>query len=156
VRKIYRVLALLIALEVVVQAAALALAFSGLAHWVEGGGVVDGGALEGDSHPFPEVAALFVHGINGSIVVPALALLLFVASFFAGVPRGVAWSGGVLAIVIVQVMLGFSAADVPALGALHGINALLLFVVALLAARRARPRPAVPDQERTATAETGV
>jgi hypothetical protein len=154
VRKTYRILALLIALEVMVQAAALALAFSGLAHWVEGGGVLDSSALEGDSDPFPEVVGLIVHGINGSAVVPALALVLLVVSFFAGIPRGVVWAAGVLAVVVVQVMLGFSAAEVPALGALHGINALLLFLVALLAARRARSLPAASAEERSATADT--
>ena len=38
----------------------------------------------------------------------------------------------------VQASLGFSASDLPALGALHGINALLLFATALFAGRRAR------------------
>ena len=145
-RTVYRVLAYLVALEVVVQAAALALAFAGLAHWVEGGGVFDSASIDGDSNPFPEVVGLFVHGINGSIVVPLLALLLVVSSFFARVPRGVAWALAVLGLVVVQVMLGFSAADVPALGAVHGTNALLLFTAALITARRARvPRPAADD-----------
>ena len=95
-----------------------------------------------------------MHGINGSIVVPALAVLLVVVSFFAGVSRGVAWAVGVFAVVIVQVMLGFSAADLPALGALHGVNALLLFAVAFLAARRARPRKPFLPEEPVATAHT--
>ena len=64
-RTTYRVLAYLIALEVVVQAAALALGFAGLVHWVDGGGVVDSGVVESDSDPFPEVVGLVVHGING-------------------------------------------------------------------------------------------
>lgn len=145
-RTVYRVLASLIALEVVVQAAALALAFAGLAHWVQGGGVFDSATIEGDSNPFPEVVGLIVHGINGSIVVPLLALLLVVSSFFARVPRGVMWALIVLGLVVVQVMLGFSAADVPALGAVHGTNALLLFTAALVTARRARvQRPAAAD-----------
>jgi heme A synthase len=156
VRTVYRVLAWLIALEVVVQAAALALAFAGLAHWVDGGGVFDSASIEGDSNPFPEVAGLFVHGINGSIVVPLLALLLVVSSFFARVPRGITWALVVFGLVFVQVMLGFSAADVPALGAVHGTNALLLFSAALVTARRARtPRPAA-DAVAPATTSTPV
>jgi heme A synthase len=154
-RTTYRVLAYLIALEVVVQAAALALAFAGLVHWVDGGGVLDSGVVEGDSDPFPEFVGLIVHGINGSIVVPLLALLLVVSSFFARVPRGIAWALAVLGFVVLQVMLGFSAADVPALGAAHGTNALLLFTAALVTARRARtPRPA--DDVAPATTSTPV
>jgi heme A synthase len=155
-RTTYRVLAGLIALEVVVQAAALALAFSGLAHWIDGGGVLDSASIEGDTNPFPEVVGLIVHGINGSIVVPLLALLLLVSSFFARVPRGITWALVVLGLVVVQVMLGFSAPDVPALGAVHGTNALLLFTAALVTAHRARVRrPAAADVE-PATASTPV
>jgi heme A synthase len=155
-RTTYRVLAYLIALEVVVQAAALALAFAGLVHWVDGGGVLDSGVVEGDSDPFPEFIGLIVHGINGSIVVPVLALLLVVSSFFARIPRGIPWALAVLGFVVLQVMLGFSAADVPALGAVHGINALLLFTAALLTARRARVRRPAADDVAPATADTPV
>jgi heme A synthase len=155
-RTTYRVLAGLIALEVVVQAAALALAFAGLAHWIDGGGVLDSSAIEGDTKSFPEVVGLIVHGINGSIVVPLLAVLLLVSSFFARVPRGIAWALVVLGLVFVQVMLGFSAADVPALGAVHGINALLLFTAALVTARRARIRQPAADEVVPATASTPV
>ena len=85
----------------------------------------------------------------------SLALLLVVSSFFARVPRGIPWALAVLGFVVLQVMLGFSAADVPALGAVHGINALLLFTAALLTARRARVRrPA--DDVAPATADTPV
>jgi heme A synthase len=156
VRTTYRVLAYLIALEVVVQAAALAFAFSGLAHWVDGGGVLDSSSIEGDTSPFPEFAGLIVHGINGSMVVPLLALVLLVCSFFAKVPRGVAWATAVFVLVAVQVMLGFSAADVPALGALHGVNALLLFTTAFLAARRARARVEPPLGAEAAPSEAQV
>ena len=47
-----------------------------------------------------------LHGMNGMMVIPALALLLFISSFFAKVPRGVAFAGGVLALVVLQVTLG--------------------------------------------------
>jgi heme A synthase len=139
-RSVYRVLAYLIAAEVVVQAAALAYAVGGLTHWVGGGGVLDSATLESDELSFPEIAGFIVHGINGSIVVPTLALLLVISSFFAHVPRGVAWAAAVLGLVVVQIMLGFSIPDVPSLGALHGANALAVFTVAFLTARRARVR----------------
>jgi heme A synthase len=71
--------------------------------------------------------------------VPALALVLFVVSFFAKVAGGVKWAGILFALVVAQVMLGGLAHDYPWLGALHGLNALAVFGVALLAAHRARP-----------------
>jgi hypothetical protein len=143
-RTTYRVLAYLIAAEVAVQAAALAFGFAGLSHWVQGGGVLDSAVLESDENPFPEIWGLIVHGINGGIVIPFLALLLLICSFFAKVHRGVAWGATVFVLVVVQVMLGYSVADLPALGALHGVNALLLFTTAFLAARRARARVEPP------------
>jgi hypothetical protein len=152
-RTVYRVLAYLVALEVVVQAGALALGFAGLAHWVDSGGVLDSATITSDEPPFPEVVGLIVHGINGSIVVPALALLLLISSFFARVPRGVPWALAVLGLVVLQVMLGFSLIDVPAVGAVHGGNALLLFAAALITGHRARVRrAAAPDTEPAATA----
>lgn len=137
-RTLYRVLAYLIAAEVVVQAGAMAFGVAGLSHWVKAGGVLDRSVFDGATDPFPEVAGLIVHGINGSVVVPALALLLLVSSVFAAVPRGSWWAGAVLLLVAVQAMLGFSASDLPALGALHGATALLLFTAAVLTGRRAR------------------
>ena len=48
-RATYRVLAYLLALEVVVQAAAIAWAVFGLSTWVENGGVLDKASLESDA-----------------------------------------------------------------------------------------------------------
>ena len=146
-RTAYRVLAYLVAAEVVVQAAAMAFGVAGLSHWVKAGGVFDRSVFDGAEQAFPEVAGFIVHGINGSIVVPALALALVVVSVFAKVPRGSTWAVAVFVLVGVQATLGFSAADLPALGALHGVNALLLFGTALFAGRRARV--AAPDQGAT-------
>ena len=47
-RMVYRVLAYLIAGEVVVQAGAIAFAFFGLGAWIDGGGVLDKAAMESD------------------------------------------------------------------------------------------------------------
>jgi len=155
-RTTYRVLAYLIALEVVVQAAALALGFAGLLNWVDSGGVLDSGVVESDTEPFPEFVGLIVHGINGGIVVPVLALLLLISSFFARVPRGIVWALVVLGLAVLQVMLGYSLADVPALGAVHGANALLLFSAAFLTGRGARVRRPAADDVAAATASTPV
>lgn len=137
-RTAYRVLASLVALLVVVQAAAIAYAVSGLTAWVADGGTLDAAAMESGEELFPEVVGFIVHGMNGMMLIPAVALALVVVSFFARVPQGVAWAGGVLGLVVVQVLLGMFAGGLPLAGLLHGVNALVLLGVASQAARRAR------------------
>ena len=72
------------------------------------------------------------------MIIPVLALLLLIVSFFAKVPGGVMWAGLILLDVVVQVMLGLFGHEVPAIGALHGINALILFGLAVTAPMRAK------------------
>lgn len=136
-RAAYRTLAYLIALEVMVQAAAIAYAFAGLGKWVEDdGGVVTKKALEGDNLHFTGVGGFAVHGLNGMMIVPLLALLLLIVSFFSKVPGGPKFAGIVVGLVVVQVALGIGLHSLPALGMLHGINALALFSMAVVAGRR--------------------
>lgn len=137
-RTVYRVLAYLVAVEVVIQAAAVAYAIFGEGRFVEGGGVVDKALMESDTIPFPEVVGFIVHGINGQMVIPVLAVLLLIASFFAKLPKGVMWAGIVVVTVALQVTLGLLAHGLPALGMLHGINALIVFSTAVVAARLGR------------------
>ncbi|NUW46338.1 hypothetical protein [Nonomuraea rhodomycinica] len=144
-RVVYKVLAYLVAVEVAVQAAVMVFGDAGLGKWVGQGGVLDKSVLESEGSPFPEVIGFMAHGINGMMVIPVIALLLLVSSFFARVPGAVKAAGLVLLLVAVQVTLGLSGHDIPALGALHGLNALLLFSSALYAARRDRG-VAVPAQ----------
>jgi hypothetical protein len=133
-RTVYRVLAFLIAAEVAVQASLMVWGEAGLGLWIEDGGVVDKAtfesAFESGEAPFPEFTGLVMHGMNGMMVIPSLALLLLISSFFAKVPRGIAFAGAVLALVVLQVTLGLAGHSVSALGALHGINALALFSTA--------------------------
>jgi hypothetical protein len=150
-RATYRVLAYLLALEVVVQAAAIAWAVFGLSTWIENGGVLDKAGMESDATVFDGVTGFAIHGINGQMIVPAIALILFVVSFFARFPGAVAWAGAALATVIVQVALGIFAHSLPVLGILHGAVALVLLVVALIAARKASAAPVGT----TADASTG-
>jgi len=155
-RGLYRILAYIIAGEVVVQAGAVALALAGLGKWITDGGVLDSAVMESDEVAFPEVVGFIVHGINGSIVVPALALVLLIVSFFARVPGGVKWAAAVLGLVVVQVSLGFFGHDIPVAGGLHGMNALALFAAAVHTARRARTRPAVPAEDPAASVAAPV
>ncbi len=139
-RRVYQVLAYLVALEVVVQAAVMVWGIAGLGLWVDNGGVLDKAtfedAFEGGARPFPEFLGLELHGMNGMMIIPVLALLLLVSSFFAKVPKGLAYAGGVVLLVALQIILGLAGHSVAGLGALHGINALLLFGVALRAGMR--------------------
>lgn len=132
----YRILAYLVAVEVAVQATVMVFAIAGLGKWVDGGGVFDKSVMENKESPLTEAVGFIVHGINGSMVIPGLALILLIVSFFTKLPGAVKWAALVLLLVVTQGMLGFGGHDVPALGALHGFNALLLFTVALYTARR--------------------
>ncbi len=77
-----------------------------------------------------------VHGMNGTMLIPLIALVFMIVSFFAKIPGGVKWAGFVLLAVVVQVLLGMFAHEVPSLGILHGVNALVLFGLAVMAGKR--------------------
>jgi hypothetical protein len=136
-KSVYRVLAYLIALEVVIQAAAIAFAIAGLGTWIQEGGVLDAAAMESETTEFTGVAGFMIHGINGQMIVPLIALLLLISSFFARIPGGVLWAGLVLATVVVQVLLGIFGHGTPVLGLIHGAVAFVLFTFAVIAARKA-------------------
>lgn len=146
-KSVYKVLAYLVAAEVVVQAMAMVFAVAGLGKWVADGGVLDKAVMESDESPFPEVVGFAIHGINGMMIIPLLALLLLISSFFTRIPGAVKWAALVLVLVVVQVTLGLFGHGIPALGALHGLNALALFSTAVYTARRARHVAASPSAE---------
>jgi heme A synthase len=85
---------------------------------------------------FTGAYGFFVHGLNGQIVIPILALVLLVISLFAKIPGGAKWAGGLFGLVVLQVLLGMFAHGAASLGILHGLNALALFAVAVMAGRR--------------------
>jgi len=150
-RTTYRVLAYLIAFEVVVQASVMVWGIAGLGIWVDDGGVLDKqtfeDAFDNGTKPFDEFTGLMIHGQNGMMVIPLLALALVIVSFFAKIPRGVAFAFGVLGLVVLQITLGLFGHAVSALGALHGVNAFVLFGVAVMAGRRASSVAKPADEE---------
>ncbi|CAA9378798.1 MAG: hypothetical protein AVDCRST_MAG21-1650 [uncultured Nocardioidaceae bacterium] len=124
----YRILAYLVAAGVVVQAADIAFAWFTAFSDMDSGTVVDEN-YRNTGHT--------LHGIMGMMVIPVLALVLLVVSFFAKVPDGVKWAASVFGVVVLQVALAFLAFGVtPALGALHGLNAMLLLGVSVMAGHR--------------------
>ncbi len=136
-KSVYRALAYVVALEVVIQAAAIAFALAGLGKWISEGGVLDAAAMESESTDFTGVVGFMIHGINGQMIVPLIALLLLISSFFAKIPGGVLWAGLVLLTVVVQVLLGIFGHGTPVLGMVHGAVAFVLFTFAVIAARKA-------------------
>ena len=143
-RRTYLVLASAVAGLVVVQAAAIAFAFGGLAHHVSQGGTFDKAMMESQESAFTGDVGLPVHAMVGGLVIPLVVLALVVVSFFAHVRHGVRLALIVLGLVVVQAMLGYSIVDLPFAGAVHGANALAVFASAVLAARAARSTASTP------------
>jgi len=137
-RTAYKVLAYLVAAEVVIQAMAMVWAVAGLGKWITDGGVLDKATMESGGKPFPEITGLIVHGVNGSFVIPGIALILLILSFFVRLRGGIKWAAIVFVLAVVQGQLGFLGHEIPVAGALHGLNALALFLGALYAGRRIR------------------
>jgi hypothetical protein len=145
-RSVYRVLAGLIALGVVVQAMAIAVAWFTAIKDVDDGLVIDKNYDGNWGHS--------LHGTNGMMVIPLLALLLLIVSFFAHVDGGIRWALYVVGLVALQIVLAFLSFGVPSLGALHGLNALAILVVSIMAYRRAagpQPEPATVTTESPTT-----
>jgi hypothetical protein len=137
-RNAYKILAFVLAAEIVVQAMAVVYAMAGLFVWIDSdGGTLDKAAIESEDISFTGAGGFILHGINGMMVIPLVALALLVVAFFAKVPRGVPVAGTLLGLVVVQVLLGLGGHSVPFIGALHGLVALLIFAGALHAGRLA-------------------
>jgi hypothetical protein len=130
-KTVFKVLAYIIAAEVIVQSAMMVFAVAGLGIWVDGGGVLDKAAFEDENLSFTGVAGFMVHGINGMMIIPVLALALLVMSFFTKLPGAIRNSALVLALVVLQVTLGLFGHENAYIGMLHGLNALILFTGAL-------------------------
>jgi hypothetical protein len=132
----YRVLAFIIAAEVVIQAAAIAYAFFALGKWIDDGATLNKTLLDNPNATYPGTAGLAIHGLNGEMLMPLLVLVLLVVSFFAKIPGGTKWAASILVLLVIQIGLAFAGHAAPAISPLHGINALILFSVAVMAGRR--------------------
>ncbi|HEY0533449.1 MAG TPA: hypothetical protein VGD29_17810 [Actinoplanes sp.] len=137
-RLVYRILAMLIAVGVVVQAAAIAFALFDIEKKTD-----DGQIFSKNSHN----GGIALHSVLGAMVIPVIALLLLIVSFFAAIPGGVKWAAITFGVLVLQVVLAYAGDALPAIGVLHGINAFALAAVASIAMRKARlaesPAPAV-------------
>jgi hypothetical protein len=157
-RKTYQALGNTIAVLVVVQAAAIAWAFFGVNQWVtEEGGVINKAYLEnqGDMQFLAEWGFAIHMGYVGSMLIPLLAVVMLIVSFFAKVPGGVMLAAAVVGLVALQMLvLPILSHEVNSIfGALHGVNAFVLMGVAAMAARRAAtPRGATSEAPPAAAA----
>jgi hypothetical protein len=133
--KVYRVLAYLVAAAVAFQAATIAYALFALGSWVEKGGVLDKAAMEGSGGVGGE-GGLNAHG-SGAIAVAVLGLALLVTSFFVHIPGGIKWAAITFGLIVLQWVLAFLSFDLPAIGILHGVNALAILAVAMMTGMRA-------------------
>jgi hypothetical protein len=129
-RTVYRVLALSIAVGVVLQTVFIAVAWFQVLNDTDSGAVFDKNSDGNWAHA--------AHGIFGIIVIPIIAILLLIVSFFARIPGGPKWAAITFGLVVLQVVLAFVSFAAPIVGSLHAINAFALAGVASVAARKAR------------------
>ncbi|MEV4620367.1 hypothetical protein AB0J74_16890 [Asanoa sp. NPDC049573] len=128
-RSLYLWLSRLIALGVVVQV--LVIAWSAF----------DIFNKANDGVPFTEDtdanAGQLVHSAVGMMVIPALALIFGIVSFFAKVPGGIGRAWITVGLVVLQIVLAFVSFDAPVVGMLHALNAFAIAGVAGVAGARA-------------------
>ena len=141
-RSTYRVLAQAIAVLVVVQAALMVWAIAGLFSWIDAGNPLDAEVIKSWEETPPTFAGAtghFIHVMSGTFLIPLLGLILLIVAFFAKVPRGVMFATVVFVSIVVQYLAGaFAEPDMPYLGLVHGANAFILFMAALMAAKTAK------------------
>lgn len=127
-RATYKAFGHTIAGLVAVQAAVLALAIFGLWNWIDDGNSLTKAGVESDSGlGSPGEIGFMLHGVIGMMLIPVVALVFLIISFFTKeVPGAVKWAGLVFLAVLVQVVGGIAAFSTPAIGAIHGLNALAI------------------------------
>lgn len=136
-RQTYKILASIIAILVIVQAMTMVFAVAGFFHWIEEGNEATTEVFESEPE-FLGSLGFMVHGMSGTMLIPLIALLLLIVSFFAKVPRGIVFALVIVVSVAVQIFAGIGAHSVPMLGILHGVNAFILFGAALAAVQAAK------------------
>lgn len=148
-RTAYRVIAYLLAAEVVIQAMAIAYAIAGLGHWIDDGNTLTKAIKEDHNSGAGGSGGFAIHGINGQMLIPLLVLVLLVVSLFTKLPGATKRAGILVGLVVVQVVLGIASHDLPYAIVLHALNAFVIFALAFLTAHRLRTtgtldRPATP------------
>jgi hypothetical protein len=141
-RKAHQILAGLLAVEVVIQAMAIAYALAGLGKWIDDGNTLDKAVkkrIENGDVGFQGTGGFAIHGINGQMLIPLIAIALLVVSLLAAKEiEGAGKRAGILlGMVVVQVILGMTSEDVVLLAPLHALNGFGIFAMAVVTARKA-------------------
>lgn len=140
--KAFRVLAFLVAALVVFQAAVMVWGIAGLGIWVDDGNELTAevfeDAFEGGDAPFPEFAGLMLHGMMGFMVIPIVSLITMVVGIIAKHPGATKFGVAIFVLTILQTFLGIYGHTLAISGMAHGVNALILFGVAVMAGVRAK------------------
>jgi hypothetical protein len=131
----YKIIAHLVSLAVVVQAAVIAWAVFDLIALLQAG-TTPGGPPPGG----------IVHGFLGNYVVPILALALLAVALLGR--AGVKWALWLLLAVAVQIGLAYAAFAIPLIGLLHAANAFAVLALAELGARSVSRAPAAAANRR--------
>ena len=143
-RKAYRILARVIAIEVVLQAMFIVFAVAGLFKWIDDGATLDKSVIESwndDPPTWQGAIGHFLHVMNGQFLVPLIGLVLLIISFFAKVSGGTKFATIILVSIVIQVAAGLISGALPWLGLIHGLNAFILFMAAIQAAKAAAEEP---------------
>ena len=127
-RAAYRYLGFGVAVMVLFQAAVLAFGVFDVAKQVDKNNSINDSTFE-------NITGLGLHGI-GAIIMSVLVIALLIVSFFVKAEGAVKWAGIVFGLTLLQWGLAAAAFGVPAIGALHGLNAFAIAAVASVAARR--------------------
>lgn len=131
-KRAYQVFAFLLAAEVVIQAMAIAYALAGLGHWIDDGNTLTKQLIDDEDLHFQGVGGFAIHGINGMMIIPLVALLFLLVSLFSKIPGGTKKAGGLFLLVILQVVLGTALHDAVAVAPLHALNGFLIFSGAVM------------------------
>lgn len=134
-RSAYKYLAFAVPVLVVCQAMFIAVGFFGLANYSEDHSLPK--KPEDANLSFTGDFGLNLHGINGQMIIPLVALILLIVSFFAKIPGGSKWAAFIVVDVILQIALAFIAFGAPIIGLLHGLNAFVLAGLGIMAGRAA-------------------
>jgi hypothetical protein len=133
-RKVYRVLAAIIAAVVVIQAMLLAWFVAGLGRWLTHGrgGTLYKSILGSSDTWLPEGPGHSIHWFNETVVLPALAVALLAVAL--AMRSGAGRAAAIVGLAGLKAWSGWVAFDVPALGAVHELAAFALFAAAAHAA----------------------
>lgn len=133
--KAYKTLLYVIALDVVVQAAAIGYAIFSVGRYLEAGGVLTKDTDVGS-------AGFAVHWLNAYVLV-LLVLALVVTAILSQNRVAIKWAGVIFAALVIQFLMGMFSTDATWLGWFHGAGGFVIFTACTYTAWVALPRDAV-------------